>query len=295
MRPRLALAGLAVLLCSGQAPAPDTVVAQSGANTITVAGLHQLLDSLNPEQRRQAEADPAALTTVIRTQLVQLTLLAEAKAKKFDQTPAVAARAEQARQSAIVQSYVASLTDPPADYPTEAEIQAAYDANKARLLVPRQYELAQIVVLVPAGAAHAQDDEAQKKIRDIRAQAARPGAESFADLARKLSEDQATAKDGGSLRWMREDILLPPVRDAVSGLQENALSEPVRISDGWHLFKLLGTKPAGTPALAEVRDQIARALRQQRATENERALIDALLRRQPVRVDEIRLQQVLAK
>ena len=207
----------------------------------------------------------------------------------------MAYRAEQARQSAIVQSYVASITAPPADYPAEAEIQAAYDANKARLLVPRQYDLAQIVVLVPAGATRAQEDEAQKKITDLRVQAAKPGGESFADLARKLSEDSASAKDGGALHRMREDILLPQVRDAVAGLQENALSEPVRVADGWHLFKLLGTKPAGTPPLAEVRDQIAGALRQQRTAENERKMVDELLRRQPVRVDEIRLQQVFAK
>ena len=295
MPPRLALAGLAVLLCSAQAPAPDTVVAQSGPNTLTVAGLRQLLDFVSPDQRRQAEGDPAAMANLIRSQFVQLSLLAEAKAKKFDQSPAVAYRAEQARQSAIVQSYVASITAPPADYPAEAEIQAAYDANKARLLVPRQYDLAQIVVLVPAGATRAQEDEAQKKITDLRVQAAKPGGESFADLARKLSEDSASAKDGGALHRMREDILLPQVRDAVAGLQENALSEPVRVADGWHLFKLLGTKPAGTPPLAEVRDQIAGALRQQRTAENERKMVDELLRRQPVRVDEIRLQQVFAK
>ena len=76
MAPRLALAGLAVLLCSAQAPAPDTVVAQSGPNTLTVAGLRQLLDFVSPDQRRQAEGDPAAMANLIRSQFVQLSLLA---------------------------------------------------------------------------------------------------------------------------------------------------------------------------------------------------------------------------
>jgi len=293
MAPRLALAGLAVLLCSAQAPAPDTVVAQSGPNTLTVAGLRQLLDFVSPDQRRQAEGDPAAMANLIRSQFVQLSLLAEAKAKKFDQSPAVAYRAEQARQSAIVQSYVASITAPPADYPAEAEIQAAYDANKARLLVPRNT------------ISHRSWSWCRRARRARRRRGAEenhrppcPGREarreSFADLARKLSEDSASAKDGGALHRIGRTSCCAGAR-AVAGLQENALSEPVRVADGWHLFKLLGTKPAGTPPLAEVRDQIAGALRQQRTAENERKMVDELLRRQPVRVDEIRLQQVFAK
>jgi parvulin-like peptidyl-prolyl isomerase len=41
---------------------------------------------------------------------------------------------------------------------------------------------------------------------------------------------------GGDLGWLREDQLIPAVRTAAAGLQEGAVSEPVRAPDGWHVL-----------------------------------------------------------
>ena len=79
------------------------------------------------------------------------------------------------------------------------------------------------------------------------------------------------------------------MRDIVTGLAEGAVSEPVRTPEGWHVLRLAATRPAGPAPLADVRDQLVQALRQQRAQAIARQRLDELLRREPVQINEIEL------
>ena len=270
-------------------PAADTVVAQAGKQTLTAGRVRRLVEGLDAETRAQVSRDPAALARLVRTQMLQSILLDEARAKKFDQTPDVAARADAARDAVLASAYLASLTIIPADYPAEADITAAYEANKARLVLPRQYQVAQIFI---AGTTDKPDDETARKLRDLKQSLAKPPLD-FAAVARRVSEDRVSADRGGELGWLREDQIIPAVRDAVSGMQVGAVSDPVRAPDGWHVVKLLATRPSGPPPLTEVKDQLVRALREQRIAQAQRAALDDLQRRQPIALDEINLQRAV--
>ena len=111
----------------------------------------------------------------------------------------------------------------------------------------------------------------------------------FADLARRFSQEQASAEKGGDVGWLREPEMVPAARDAIVALTEASVSAPVRMTDGWHIMKLLGAKPAGVLPLAEARAQIAQALRQQRAQRLMRAYLDEMVKTQPIQVNEIEL------
>jgi len=286
---RLTLTALAALLVSAQAPAPDAVVAQSGSLTLTAADVRKLLEMSDPETRQQAQHDPSILPRLVRAQLLQALLLNQARAKHWDQRPDVILRANEARDAAVVTSFLAAQTAPPPEYPSDAEVQAAYEANKPRFMLPRQYQLAQIFVAVPAGATRQAEEDAQKKARDIRQALAKPHAD-FAAIARKQSDDHASGDKGGELGWLREDALVPAVREVVAGMQDNAISDPIHAADGWHIIHLEGTRPASPASLSDLRTDLVRALRQQRTAQNERSLIDEILRRQPIQLDEIQLQ-----
>lgn len=274
--------------------AADPVVAQRGGTTLTASAVKAMLQSTDPDTRQHLQSDPAALAQFVRERLTQMAVADEAMAKKWDQRPDIAQRIEQARQTVIVESYLASVTQPEASYPTDADVQAAYEANKSRLIVPRQYHLAQIFVVVPPNAAKATEDEAQKKAADLAQQAAKPHAD-FASLARKSSDDQASASNGGDLGWLRDDQLVPAIRTSVSGMQEGAVGDPVRQADGWHVLKLLGTRPAWVAPLADVQAALVKALRQDRQTQNARAYVAALLRKDPIQLNEIQLSHLQDK
>src|SRR5262249_39927760 len=162
----------------------------------------------------------------------------EAKGKGWDSRPDMVRRMNEAKDVVILQSYLASLVPADPAFPSEAEVTTAYEANKGHFLAPRLYRLAQIVLTVKPGATPQEDEEAGRKAGELRAQAMRPKAD-FAEIARKHSQDPQSAEKGGDVGWLREPDMMPPVRDAVSGLTENGISQPVRVPDGWHVLKLL--------------------------------------------------------
>jgi hypothetical protein len=61
-------------------------------------------------------------------------------------------------------------------------VQAAYEANKTRFVKPREYRLAQIFFALPADASKSMDDDAQKKMRELKQSLSRPHAD-FSDSA----------------------------------------------------------------------------------------------------------------
>ncbi|MGM0411720.1 MAG: SurA N-terminal domain-containing protein [Pseudomonadota bacterium] len=96
--------------------------------------------------------------------------------------------------------------------------------------------------------------------------------EDFAELAREHSEDRATASEGGDLGWFTRDDLDPAVTDAAFGMEPGEVVGPVRSEFGYHLVRLEEVEEAEVPPFEEVRDQLARTLRQGRA---ERRFVEA--------------------
>ena len=215
-------------------------------------------------------------------------LINEARTAKYDQTPEAIARANDARDTAMMQLWLTSRTQVDPAYPNQAELEAAYEANKARFVIPPQYHVQQIAILVAANASREVEAEALKKARDARAQVTKPKAD-FAELAKKLSQDPNSAGKGGDLGWLREDQILKPVRDILVGMAENAISEPIRGADSFHVVKLLGTRPQSIAPLEQVKAQLTAALRQARTQQNTNAYLESLLKAQPVQINDIGL------
>lgn len=285
---RFALLPIALLLTA--ANAPDAVIAQRGDVKITAGEIDKLLGLMDPAARERLRANPAALSEAIRDRLLRDSLLAEAQAAKWDTRPDVFAKADDARIQVIVQSFVANQTQGSLADPTEQEIVSAYEASKGRLTIPKQYNIAQIAILVPPNASKETEEELRRKILDIRAQALKPKAD-FADLARRLSQDKPTAGRGGDLGWVREDVLIPPIRAAVMTMKDNGISEPIRGGDSWHLVRLSGTRPPGILPLEQARDGVVQAIRQARAQAAARNYLATMLQKEPIRINEIELSR----
>lgn len=269
----------------------DAVIARFGEITLSDAQLRVLLEELPAERRLVLQRDPVAVSAFVRDHMVAVGLAAEAEASRFDQQPDVRRRLERARIEALAGAYVDSLWRADPGFPNEAALQAVYDANRGQFMIPRQYRVAQIFLAVPPGAAAgAPANDAERRLRDYRERLIAPrNRADFADLARRYSEDRRSAVRGGEQGWAREDQLIAPIRDMARGLEEGAISEPIRGPDGWHLIRLLETRPAGPAPLSEVREELTALMRQQRAVELRRQALNDFLSRKPVMIDEIAL------
>jgi peptidylprolyl isomerase len=232
------------------------------------------------------------MSRTVRLLLANRLVLQEALARKWDQQPAVAAQLERIRQSAITESYLQSVSAVPDGFPSEGQIRGVYEANMSAMLVPRQFQVGQIFVAV-AGDKEA-EDKAGRKLDQVQKKLKQPGAD-FAAIAAADSDDGTSAGNGGALGWLSDGQLRPEIRAQVFGLAKGAISDPVRLEDGWHIVKLIDTKAAYTRPLAEVRDQLAQRLREERATATRRAYLAKLIEQSPPAINELALSRLLEK
>ena len=265
------------------AAAPDPVVAERGADQVTVSQARALIAVTDPDTRRKLAGDPTSVTELLRNYLLGRAVLEAARAQNWEQRPEVAALMQRARDSAIAQSFLAAQAAPPPTYPNEAEIQSAYEANKAQLLQPRSYHLSQLYLPIAATAPASAAEEASRKLAQLR-QLLQRGHASFEAAGARMAGVRYA-----DLGWLPENRLQPKARDAVSGLLDGQVGEPICTKAGCSLLKMVATRPAGPPPLADVRDGLIRALRQQKERQGEQAYANALLAHQPIRVNEIEL------
>lgn len=111
---------------------------------------------------------------------------------------------------------------------------------------PAQGEVKVEHIMIKAGAGIKGEDsvKAVAKINEIYGKL--KAGENFEELAKQFSEDQSTAKQGGLLPSFGTGRMVPEFEKAAFALKyPGDYSQPVKTSYGWHIIKLMETKPIG--------------------------------------------------
>jgi parvulin-like peptidyl-prolyl isomerase len=272
-----------------KAPESDNVIARVGSANVSAEDIRAYIAALGPREQAALAQDPALLSQAVRLLLANRLVLQELLAKKWDQQPGVIAQLDRMRDGALAELYLQSVSAPPANFPSDEEVQKTYDANRGALLMPRQFQLAQIFVMAPKDAVKAADDNARKSLDDIQRKLKLAGAD-FAAIAAESGD-----KSDGNIGWVVEDQIRPEIRAQVMGLAKSAISEPIRLDDGWHIIKVIDTKASYTRTLPEVHDQLVQQMRTERATALRRAYLAELLKQHPPVLNELALSNLLDK
>lgn len=145
----------------------------------------------------------------------------------------------------------------------EAVIKERYEAQKDNYRTPEQRRASHILIQVAADADEQTEQAARSKIDELYEQI--KGGASFADLAKKHSDDPGSAAQGGDLGFFGVGIMDPAFEKATFALSPGGLSEPVRSSFGYHLIKLEEVKGGGTKSFEEVREAIGNEIKRESA------------------------------
>jgi peptidyl-prolyl cis-trans isomerase D len=139
---------------------------------------------------------------------------------------------------------------------TEAELEDYYAQNQDRFIKPEAVLARRILFAFPS----LNPKEAEKKTALDRAEAARArldqGAD-FAALARELSDDRNTAKNGGDMGFMTRGSTFPELEEAAFSAPLNEAVGPVATDAGFNLIQVTARRPAAPSPLAEVRAELA--------------------------------------
>jgi peptidyl-prolyl cis-trans isomerase D len=140
-----------------------------------------------------------------------------------------------------------------------ADVERAYNNNIEQYSTPEQVRASHILLKTSG-----KDDAAVKaKAEDILKQA-KSGAD-FAELAKKYSEDEGSAKNGGDLDYFGRGRMVPEFDQAVFAMQPGQISDLVKTQYGYHIIKLIDKKNATTRPLQDVRQQIVDQLAYEKA------------------------------
>jgi len=142
---------------------------------------------------------------------------------------------------------------------TDEKLKAFYEEHKEQFTTPERRKVSHILFLVKD---KADDEAALQKARNAKLDLAK---KEFAALAAELSDDKATAKQGGDLGLFSAGVMEPAFDKAASTLKLGEVSEPVRSSFGYHLIKVTELVPEKIQSFAEVKEGLVKEYRKSQA------------------------------
>lgn len=141
----------------------------------------------------------------------------------------------------------------------EEELRKYYAENASRYSVAEERRASHILVKgEPDKAA------AKKKAEELLAQVRKAPA-SFADVARKNSDDPGSAQRGGDLDFFGRGMMTKPFEDAVFAMKSGEISNLVETDFGFHIITLTGVRGGDKKPFEAVRAEIETEVRKQLA------------------------------
>ncbi len=165
---------------------------------------------------------------------------------------------EQARVEYIVLALdaIAGQTDVSAD-----EVKQFYEQNAKQYAKGEERQASHILITADAQASAEQKQAARAKAEQLLRQVKQNPA-SFADLAKKNSQDPGSAAKGGDLGSFPRGAMVKPFDDAAFNMKVGEISGLVESQFGYHIIKVTGEKKH---AFDESRKQVELDLKRQKA------------------------------
>lgn len=145
---------------------------------------------------------------------------------------------------------------------TPAEISDFYEAHQAAFTTPERVHARHILISVPPGDT-VSEAKAKTKIEAIFAEL-KQGAD-FSKIAKNVSADVGSAKNGGDLGWFVRGQMVPEFEKAAFELKSGSISSPIRTQFGYHLIQTLEHKNTEVRPLNAVKALVEAQLKREKA------------------------------
>lgn len=144
------------------------------------------------------------------------------------------------------------------------ELKKYYDEHASEFGQPEERQASHILVSVVRNASEADKEAARAKAEDLVKQV-RQSPKSFAEIAKKYSQDTGSAVNGGDLGFFARGAMVKPFDDAVFQMKVDEIRGPVQTDFGYHIIKLTAIKPGKTVSFDEAKAKLEQEIRKQKA------------------------------
>ncbi len=146
----------------------------------------------------------------------------------------------------------------------ESDLKSYYEQNVSRLSGKEERRASHILINapkdMPADARKAARERAQALLEQVR-----KAPDTFADVAKKNSQDAGSAPNGGDLDYFGRGAMVKPFEDAAFAMKKGDISDVVESDFGFHIIKVTDIKAPKLRTFEELRASMESDLKTQQA------------------------------
>ncbi|MEO8122633.1 MAG: SurA N-terminal domain-containing protein, partial [Burkholderiales bacterium] len=188
----------------------------------------------------------------------------DAELEAYYKNPAQAARF-MAPEQANIEYVLLDLNTLKADITvSDEDLRKYYNENAARYTTPEERRASHILINAPKDAPADVRAKAHAKADALLAQV-KKNPDSFAELAKKNSDDPGSAERGGDLDFFSRGAMFKPFEDAAFALKPGEVSGVVESDFGYHIIKLTGVRGGEKRSFDAVRPELESEVKTQLA------------------------------
>ena len=144
------------------------------------------------------------------------------------------------------------------------DVKTYYDQNAVRLSGQEERRASHILINAPKNAPAADRAAAKAKAEALLADV-KKSPDSFADVAKKNSQDPGSAANGGDLEFFARGAMVKPFEDAAFSMKKGDISPVVETDFGFHIIRLTDIKAPKQKSFEEMKPDIEADLLKQQA------------------------------
>ncbi len=147
---------------------------------------------------------------------------------------------------------------------SEQDLKTYYEQNAGRLSGQEERRASHILIAAPKGAPAAEREKAKAKAEELLA-AVKKSPDSFAEVARKNSQDPGSAAQGGDLDFFARGAMTKPFEDAVFALKKGEIGGVVETEFGYHVIMVTDIKAPKQRSFEEMKPELEAEVKKQQA------------------------------
>ncbi len=241
----------AIAACSKKDADKSAYLAKVGNTKITLEDFDREFQAL-PQYAQQMFQDPSGKEKVLDDLISKELLYQEAVKRGLDNSPDFKKKLDDFRKSVLAQEVLEKEILSKGKV-SDQEVKDYYDKHKEEFTTVSQLRASHILVKTP--------DEAEKVMARLKK------GEKFEDVARAVSIDKNTAKQGGDLGYFSRGQMAPEFEKAAASLKVGEISNPVKTQFGYHIIKVTARKAGPVVEFERVKDLISQKLSGERQRE----------------------------
>ncbi|RYG12823.1 MAG: peptidyl-prolyl cis-trans isomerase [Burkholderiales bacterium] len=146
----------------------------------------------------------------------------------------------------------------------EQDLKTYYEQNASRIASQEERRASHILIASPKSAPADEREKAKAKASELLA-AVRKAPDSFADVAKKNSQDPGSAPNGGDLDFFTRGAMTKTFEDAAFALKKGEISDVVESEFGYHIIRLTDIKAPKQRSFEELKPEMEAELMKQQA------------------------------